>query len=241
MEQTPLQYKNPPVQEAIFSVAFREALPLESIRDFSKTDWVQENYPNTSEHNTDGQAAEPPAQRPGLSMRSANASTLLRFSTTQFSFHVVNNYPGWETARASFLEALQKAGEACSLPALRYASTRYINRLKLGPMSESGLEVNKYLRLVPDLPDDFPGSPGRFFLQVEVFEESKNLEGVIWETLIPPTKDEQLWQVLLDIHVRSTPDQEPAPELTDFLQEGRVFKNSLFESCITPAMRELFN
>lgn len=241
MEDSPLQYRKPPVQEAIFSVAFQEALPLESIRAFSKTAWVVEHYPHTAEPEAEDILSGSSFHRLGLSMRSANANSLLRFTTTQFSFHAVKKYPGWDVASAAFLAAWHHAERHCQLPAIRYMSIRYINRLVLGTVPEAGLKVTDYLHLAPDLPDDFPGSPGRFFLQVESFEPTQQLEGLVWETLIPAKREDEPLQALLDINVRSTPDQQPAPEMSEFLRKGRIFKNKLFESCITPATRTLFN
>lgn len=240
MEDNPLQYAHPPVSEAIFSVAFQEGLALASIRAFCDLEWTKANYPVVIELNdTAGEQSNSTTEPLGFGLRATDGKTLLRFTTTQFSFHNLNTYLGWEANQVAFLTAWQHVGSCCQPPIMEYASIRYINKINLGPVPTTGIELGRYLKLLPDLPPDFPGEPGQFFLQVESIDEAAQLEAVVWQTVLGGDEIQPFY-VMLDISVRSSTGQAP-PQLTEFLSQGRIFKNRMFESCITPLTRTLFN
>lgn len=234
-----MQYNHPPVSEAIFSVAFSEGLALARIKKFCQLDWTKAHYPTVSELNdTAGQQSAAPLAPLGFSLRATDGNTLLRFTTTQFSFHNLNTYQGWEVNQAAFLAAWQHVSEQCQPPEMEYASIRYINKINLGTVPAEGLELSRYLQLLPALPATFPGETGRFFLQVETTDEAARLEALVWQTILGGDAV-QPFHVILDINVRSITGED-ALSLPEFLRQGRIFKNELFESCITPATRLLF-
>lgn len=239
------QYAYPPVREAIFSVSFREALPLEALEEFCQSEWLQSRYPQVQplmvfDVAVEQQPAQPvvPSQVGHQLSAADDNQTILRATTTDFNLHNFNKYLGWDKALAAFLEAWQAFGKVC--PAvIRQVTIRYINEMLLP--EEAARDLRSYLTLLPQLPPELPGRPGPFFIQLNVLHPTATgLRGVATQTILSAKPAQQL-RVLLDLAVTQDASGQEAFDLEAALTEGRTFKNDLFESCITPATRTLFD
>jgi len=235
-ETTVTSYSQSPVREAIFSVTLQAPLSVERLQEFCTSPWAKQHYGTVE---TEAASSE---HTPSLSYVLSNPerSALLRLTTTQLGFHRIGIYPGWDIASTAFLDAWQQLVTVIPEAVGQGASIRYINRINLKISADSPLNLNDYLNLVPSLPDNFP-APGPFFLQVQTMEPSQNLHAVITEvtefTDGPPSIE-----IVLDIRVSHSQTKEnlSALSLPGFLKAGRMFKNQLFESCITDTTRALF-
>jgi len=239
MEETNFaSYSQSPVREAIFSVTFQPPLPMELVRAFCASPWAAQGYAPAEE---EGDAKEQPGPL-GYVLRTADRSALLRLTTTQLHYHRLGNYPGWEVASTAFLDAWTQLGQELPEIISQEASIRYINKIGWEIPQGGEIILNEYLTLLPNLPDEFPGAPGPFFLQVQALESAQNLHGTVTEVMEFPRGVSSRIEVVLDIEVSySAPEAtEISFNLVDFLQAGRTFKNKLFESCITSATRALF-
>lgn len=233
-ETTVMSYSQSPVREAIFSVTLQSPLIVKRLQEFCTSSWAERHYGTTETE----EAAS--GHTPSLSyvLSNSDRSALLRLTTTQVNLHRIGIYPGWEVASKAFLEAWHELTTSIPEVVGQGASIRYINRIDLKIPAGGQLNLGDYLNLLPSLPDNFP-MPGPFFLQVQAMEQ--DLHGVITE-VTEFTDNVPGVEVLLDIRVSYAPTKEnPVPvDIPGFLQAGRVFKNQLFESCITDATRALF-
>ena len=231
-------YNRSPVREAIFSVTFQPPLAIERVREFCASPWASQSY---APPEAEGEAKEQPGPL-GYLLRTADRSALLRLTTTQLHYHRLGKYPGWEVASVAFLSAWTELSQALPEITSQEASIRYINKLGW-EISEGGeITLNTYLTLLPNLPDEFPGMPGPFFLQVQALDPDQHLHATVTEAMDFPPGAKSRIEVLIDIEVSHRPPgtNSEALDLVNFLQTGRTFKNKLFESCITPATRALF-
>lgn len=239
------QYAYPPVREAIFSVSFREALPLEALEEFCRSEWLQSRYPQAQplmvfDVAVEQQPAQPvvPSQVGHQLSAADDNQTILRATTTDFNLHNFNKYLGWDKALAAFLEAWQEFGRVC--PAvIRQVSIRYINEMVLP--AEAARDLRSYLTLLPQLPPELPGRPGPFFIQLNVLHPTiTGLRSIVTQAISSGKSSQQL-KVLLDLAVIQDASVQDSFDLEEALTSGRTFKNDLFESCITPATRTLFD
>ncbi len=239
MEETVFtSYNQSPVREAIFSVTFQPPLAIERVREFCAGSWAAQGYVPAE---AEGEANEQPGPL-GYVLHTADRSALLRLTTEQLHYHRLGSYPGWEVASAAFLDAWRQLGLEMPEITSQEASIRYINRLGWDLLPEKILDLSEYLNLLPSLPDDFPGTTGPFFLQVQTLDRTQNLHGIITEVAEFTTNASPRIEITLDIRVMYASSKETpiAANLQNFLEVGRVLKNKLFESCITAATRALF-
>lgn len=227
-------YRKSPVREAIFSITFQEPVSLAQLQQFCDSAWVQERYGSPE---TEAEANEP-ASPLGYTLRTADRTGLLRLTTTQLHYHRLGTYPGWEVVSASFLDAWSQIHKTSPQAVSKEASIRYINRFKWNVPKEEdgGINLRDYMNLLPSIPEELPGVPGPFFLQLQTLDPITMLHSAITEVMELQHEPQSSINIVLDIRVNSGPS-EPV-DLPEFLLAGRTFKNKLFESCITPATRD---
>lgn len=243
MEETVFaSYNRSPVREAIFSVRFQSPLSVERVRSFCANKWATQYYAPAE--------ANPAGQQPGplgYVLFNADRSALLRLTTTQLHYHRLGIYPGWEIASAAFLDAWTQLTQAVPALVSQEASIRYINKITWEIPLGGKIELSDYLTLLPNLPAGFPGLPGPFFLQVQILDALQGLHGIVTEVMEFPSGPSARIEVVLDIEVshhgsahHGFAADAASFNVLHFLRAGRVFKNNLFERCITPATRALF-
>ncbi len=126
--------------------------------------------------------------------------------------------------------------------AVTRVAIRNVNRIDI-PVSDAtrSLDLHDYFRTLPDISPDLPQSIDQFFLRLSIPCESVHGKALINQTIVPPP-GEGVISVVLDIDLfcsESIPsDDEGIWRLFEQLREA---KNEIFEACITPKTRELFD
>lgn len=230
-----IQYKNPPVKEAIFTFSFLQHLSAEMLDAFAKSDFVKSKYDDNSG------VLHPSNRKDNLFLKTKDETSLVQIRATRISYHNVNKYSGWEKM---FLEAKELLEEFYNTTKYQGQVTqvgvRYVNHINLPPDVVKG-NIEKYVRLIPSIPSEIDSHKGNFFLQIPVFNEKLNLQGMITETFLP-SKPEEGINFLLDITV----SENGAFNYTDnnlwnTLSKIRDYKNHLFINSITEETQKFFN
>jgi uncharacterized protein (TIGR04255 family) len=118
---------------------------------------------------------------------------------------------------------------------------RYVNRLDI-PLEGTGrIQVEKYLRVSPQLPDELGDPMSTYAMQVVLPLGSDDC-GLILNSSTVPSPLVGFASFVLDLDVyceTSLPRRDD--ELWTLLDKMRDHKNRLFERCITDAARVVFN
>lgn len=153
-----------------------------------------------------------------------------------FGFSQLAPYSNWTTFRDSarlywniFSERLHP------LKVVRIA-TRFVNRIDI-PIPVT--DIKKYFATGPMLGAGMSDMLAGFYMQLQLPQVDLGCIAIVNEALIPPA-NENAASFLLDIDVFEEGDFADMKYPWQRLEEFRIRKNQIFESCITDHTRELF-
>lgn len=241
--------KKPPIQEAIFIIAFKEAVANEQLDLFKQTDLVKRDFPDMSpgfvfeisnQSNAPAQITTSHKQEGYVLRSSREKKRLVQVRPTHLSYHNLTKYDGWETMigelKALWSEFCTSVGEN----ELSQLSVRYINHLKLPLPFEKGFI--DYVTMVPQIPPGISPALGSFFLQVNIPEPENNLQSIITETVLGTDQGKNELNFLIDLNVTKTgPFECNKEEMWNAFDFIRDRKDDIFFKCITPKAENLFN
>ena len=154
-----------------------------------------------------------------------------------FTFNRLAPYERWETFRDEAQRLWEIYSEALRPTQLIRVGHRMVNQLDIpGP----SVELNDYLRTSPNPPGRLPKILNGYFLQMQVPLHDIGATLVLNEAFSQPQTQVDVIQVILDIDIfreRDVPHEKEA--LWQFLDMLHVYRNTVFEECITDKMRSL--
>lgn len=224
------QYAKPPIKEAIFAITFKEVIPENMLDRFTSNPFISESF-STGTGPADGYRLTP----------KDNKNRSIQIAPTYLSYHNFNQYAGWETMFEEFKHIWLLFCKTVGNITLSQLSVRYINQIPI-PFPLSQEQLAGYTNLMVTIPAGFNPDVTNFFVQVQVPNREGTLMGIITETLLPNEVDPAKLLLLLDLTVAKAGefDCDKAGLWESFL-EIRGYKNDLFEKCITPLTRNLFD
>lgn len=249
-------YSNAPVVEAIIDLKVAQPPGL-SIEDLRKL--VQENsgqYPiMEEEYRYQGgayvaQAGEPMRHESehwhsGFRCISGDKRRIYFIRLDGFAFSVRAPYERWESFRDEARRLWEAYRSASNVNYVTRIAVRYINRIDIPQRGYTGMRLEDYITIYPELPEDFPpnGTMSQYFLQLQVPQNDIESMLVINSTPEAPPV-EGVSSVILDFDLfRETAEQpwEGKDDATvwSFLEKLHERKNEIFEASITDRTREL--
>lgn len=248
------QLRNPPIREAIISVAFAGNVELGLLTKFRKHEYIKQHYPEhrnslaiqlSGEFKPGGEVPEGKSlpisashQQEGYVMisKEEDRTRVVQTKLGQLSFHITKKYETWEAFSGEFKKIWSIFCEVVGRTDLRQMSLRYVNEIEIDLPMEKGFE--EYLTFLPTIPEGINHNLNRFFIQIDLPNEAETLNSIITETFVG---DDEKLKVLLDINVRKDDDFECNSEaMWAGLEEMRAYKNELFERCVTPKTIKMY-
>ena len=242
-------YKRAPITEAVIAINFAQPLAPDLIA--SVSDKFSAYYPK--HHNVENVkvAVQIPASQQdipktkidrdvGHRRSSVDMTELVVLWPSAFAISQLAPYPGWDVFSQRFVRDWKIWKRNVDFRDVSRLGVRYINRIDI-PMPKDGniLEYEAYLNIYPKLPDIL-GPVGAYAVQAVFPIEDIRCKLTLNSAVVPAP--------ILD-HVSFVMDQDIAREIDPpqsdeaiyaLLNEIRIKKNSVFESCISNLARELF-
>lgn len=238
-------YPNAPITEAVIDL--RTKLPPDvKVADLQKVQAGQEEkYPTKLDRYLatgqmeigDQVSASATKKHVGYMFKSNDGKQIFQGRLDGFTMSRLAPYQDWEKFRDEARKQWDRYRSVASPQEVVRVAVRYINRidipLPLGDFSE-------YLRTVPVVSPDLSQELAGYYMRLRIPIPEIKSECILSEAIVEPAASDVV-SVVLDIDVFRTeavPDEDG--DLWDFVEELRIRKNSVFESCITEKTRRLF-
>jgi uncharacterized protein (TIGR04255 family) len=241
-------YSSPPITEAIIEITFGSEL---QIRDFEKIEKkFNKIYPNRQQlitstinfgANSSGGSVKVDHQQGGVRLSSNDEADILILSRQKLAAARLAPYQGWEHLYDKIKSGLKFWKSVAKTQAIARVGVRNINRIDIPIDDQGNIENQDYLSIYPKLPKSLDKPMLNYLNQVTLPTTNEFWNAQITSTVIPSPKVNHI-SLLLDIDVFRTNDIPIKEE--DFLKclsDVRDIKNYLFEECVTPKAKELFN
>ncbi len=249
----PQTYTNAPITEAIidFRVTVSDDCTLAHLANIH--DKVRAHYPvmepiQISSATVEIQAQSEPSvsstyQHNGYSFRSEDGLYVFQAKLDGFTMNRLAPYESWERFLGEATSCWKEYCSACHPTEVTRVAVRYINKLNLpGEDKDDSVELNHYLKTVPEIGSGFPQLMTNFFMQIQCPQEDISSMLVITEALFP-NGPQGMSSILLDLDLsrESIWTIEEQERIWQALEVLRTRKNEVFEASITDAARRLFS
>jgi len=238
-----IRYSKAPITEAI--IDFRLNLPAETslkdLRDlFPK---IQDDYPNQEEYSIweqqiavgESDAIPPTQENLGYIYSTSDRKQVLIAAKNGFTFSRLAPYDRWETFRDEAQSLWNIYRSNVHISAITRVGTRYVNRIDI-PLPIT--ELKHFLRTVPEISTDLPQGLSGYFMQLQIPQEDIEAIILLNQAIIPPSSPNVI-SILLDIDVSKDKNLFLEDDLWEHLEVLHTKLDSVFESSITDAVREL--
>jgi uncharacterized protein (TIGR04255 family) len=240
-------YKKPPIIEAVIALHFFSPVELKAIEVYAAK--RKARFPrneeviqmNASFNPQTGQTASN-VLKFGRKLVSADGSRTVIAQPPQFAVSQLAPYTDWDTLCRETRDEWNIFSKIIKRRDLSHVSTRYINRIDI-PVGMGGrVDLHKYFTIGLSLPPHVQSMELQtFYVRSSLLDSSRKYrcELQLASSPSPPLIDHISFTIDIDI---ATTEPVPANEdkLWSFVGSLRQIKNELFESCITPETRRLF-
>jgi len=236
-----VNYKKPPISEAVIELRFAEVMPQELIKAIEAR--LQEKYPAKHPfHLSEVQSFRDNAQLQVtmgaryFSLDQADTVTVLAKTLTAGR---MAPYCGWEAFFGRAKEDLSLAAKVGEFAKIERLGVRYVNRIDV-PFDENGaVYIEKYLTVFPQVPAEL-GNIGEGLARVVIpTPYDKWIAQIIVTNMESPLVGHISF--LLDIDLfRTESIPQNKSKVFQLFEQTQVIKNEIFKKCVTPACEELF-
>lgn len=244
------QYKRPPITECVVELRFDRPISHDIISNIVKkypkfpfSEAIQEsNVEINVEINAKAGAAKVQHTLSGFKLSSVDRTEILMIKPFAISFVKLAPYEGWD----SFFSELQSIWAVFekfqqSKRKISRIGVRYINRIDIPVDGQSGISLERYFYLVPQLPQTHIANVLRFTSQTQIALGYEDMQATVNFASVPSPLINHI-SILLDLDLfREENIPQNSGNLWAFLGLLRNEKNRLFEASITDATRGLFN
>lgn len=235
-----ISYRRPPIQEAVIDFRFSAPITNEKLLKFLKK--VEKRYPfkqdqiNFGFFISPGQVAlnQSPA---GYKLQSLEDLRIAILQAEGFTSSKLAPYLGWADLRKQTEDLLLDLSKVAGKMFAQRLGVRFINRLDI---PGEDIDIAEWITLNVSLPTGLSTAINSFGVQVSFPADGDFITTVIIQSVQSPMVGNS--SISLDIDVSCT-------KISDFesigvwqrLEQMRVLKNRVFESCLTLKMRERFS
>lgn len=239
-----LPYNNPPITEAVIEIRFSstvdEAVRKRLAKKFEKHySEVKPLESHKYEFDLSGQSVKNSVVRTDYRLSSGDMSEILILRDSAFLLSQLAPYVSWEAFISRFERDWTNFEKSTGHNEISRIGVRFINRIDI-PKSGELLHESEYVNIYPTLPETLQPTMG-YSIQsrkrIEHIESLLSLSSAIVESPVP-----RHISIVLDQDIaRENNLPQRTQKIIEYLNEVRVEKNKIFESCITDKARELFN
>jgi uncharacterized protein (TIGR04255 family) len=229
-------YENPPVIEAVLSIAI-EPLPEAALAQLKKVaDDMTDVFPKVGPRyqaalsfqvgpafaSSAGQTTD------GYVLRSADDTRVVELTLQSIAAHQLRPYTDWQTLE-DLLRSTYESVEQ-ELPIKPTAlGVRYVNKLDI----PAGAAIEDYCRTYIEISRDLPQEMNQYILRIE--QQIGKAKVVTQSTFVPPDVPDTT-SMILDFDYRF--ELEPDQSIWDITGEARNLKNMVFNNTLTQNMKE---
>jgi uncharacterized protein (TIGR04255 family) len=239
-------YKKPPILEAVIAVHFSEPLELKWIdafalkrkARFSRAEDMVEI--SATFHPQSAQSASN-IKKIGRKLTDAGGSSVIIITATQMGIIQLAPYTDWDTLYREAREHWDLLAKIMKRRAVSHVSTRYVNRIDIPVGLNEQLDLHRYFNIGLSLPAYAQAlNLNTFNISSELVHSSGNHKYVLQLAYVTsPLIDHMSFTLDIDISsVGLVPVNED--RMWELIGSLREYKNKLFEACITPETRKLF-
>lgn len=253
-------YRNAPIIEATISIGVVPPAGLNTAVLAKVRDLVKDQYPEVvEEHLYSGKVSAPEAGRPpehddsyghtGFSFFSEDNQRKLSVMLDSFDFSIRGSYDRWESFRDEACQLWKVYKDVTGVERAVRLAVRYVNRIDIPgkklASGDSGVDVHDYVKIRPEVPDEWPGGHllHNFFMQLQMWQADLECMLVINQAPdIPPREGNVSIRLDFDLFKEiyedpwSTSDDS---EIWKFMEMLHERKNLVFEASITDDTREI--
>ena len=150
-------------------------------------------------------------------------------------------YPGWNYLRDRANAAWQEWKKETARHPIERLGVRYINRIDVPIDAVVPFRVQDYVTFYPTVTPITDKDPLGYFVQVVIPTLSPKWNATLTSTTLGADEVPRHVSLILDIDVMRTVDIPlNDTQLWPTIDEAQALKNDIFERCITPTARKLF-
>jgi uncharacterized protein (TIGR04255 family) len=236
-------YSRTPIVEALLDIEVELTVDF-AVDTLTKCQkWVKNDYPDRkrTQHVTGqisvGQKLSTSAstESAGYVFTSSDKTQIFQAKRTGFTFNRLAPYPGWDAFFAEAKRLWEVYRKVARPLGYKRVALRYIDRFDF-PTPTVNMET--YFRTYPEVSRDLPQMMAGFFLQFNIpIDDIQSVATVTQTATQPPTPEHS--SIILDIDLSRAEALPRGNELWPLFETLRMWKNRIFEACITDSTREL--
>jgi len=237
------QYSKPPLVEAVLELRFEQNLSdKEMIR---AKDRLQRPFPAVEELKTFQAKLEPRGAvtdmgLAGFKLTSKNGIDVVLLQRNTIVASRLAPYCGWERFVAQAKENYELFEKVVGLKRINRIGARFVNRIDVPDQLLANRHVGDLLNIKIELPNETASSRGVFSLALNFRHSGSGLKVLVQVAVGDPVLIDHT-SVFVDLDC-AIDEQIPAnmAQLWELVETMRDPKDDIFESLITPEVRELF-
>lgn len=241
------RYTHPPLVEAICAFQFAPGSPWDAtilglVYDRLKEDFpVKAQAPGPFFNITIG--ATSPGGTDRMQFRRTDNRALIQVGPDALTVNHLTPYCGWPDFQVMIKSALEAYQAVAAPVGLTGISLRYLNRLNIPAAlaeEKDGVDILQYLLMHPAMPEGVPQTVFEWAQRVMIpFEAAQQV--LIVQSGTASSSEEYPFVFLLDLDARPLEGQGvPLTETLDWLEEAHTNIKMVFENCLGPKARLLF-
>jgi uncharacterized protein (TIGR04255 family) len=237
------KYKSPPITEAVLEFRFGERLSardMERLRDQFKGRFprVEITYHVNVNVGSDGKAAADATQS-GFKLFSEDAKNIVMFYNSTLLTSRLAPYLGWDTFFSMAETNFATFKKVANRPKLSRIGLRFINRIDVPEDTLEKRKPSDLFRVNVALPETIQFA-GQYSLFANTVERETGIKIILQSAIAPPALlDHVSFGLDIDAYIDTDlPLREDS--MWEQVHKLRKAKNLVFESCISPEIRELF-
>lgn len=244
-DSPPPPYNKPPIIEAVIAIHFAAPLAEKEIDALSRK--LKKAFPfsedivafETTFHvRTKEQVSN--VQKLGHKLSSADRTRLVMIQPLQFGVIQQAPYSGWDTFYQKARTHWNVLTKVVGRRPISRVSTRYINRIDI-PVGAGGVDLHKYFNVGLSLPQYAQSmSLQTFAINCTLINSIEHYNSVLQVVAVPsPLIDHLSFTIDIDVATTGTVEHRD-DKLWELIGTLRKPKNELFDACITPDTKKLF-
>lgn len=236
-------FKNPPIQEAIFTLNFSEEIILEQLEKIESVEFLNEHFSKNKrkiykssakfdEKGGDLQIVN--SSKTSNGFRFDSGQTTLMIKSNQLSYHILRSYTTWDNVITDLEKIVKEIQSILEISCLSIG-VRFINKIDF---SLPSVILTDFFRFHLILPPELSQSFDNFFLTVSLSKEQ--MQATIIQTVDNQGLDGNGFGIILDIDVvKSINKKISLLDIKDDFQALREYKNEIFFNIITEKTKQL--
>jgi uncharacterized protein (TIGR04255 family) len=240
-----MEYKKPPITEAIIEIRFAEPLEKGLVDKVSTN--LKKNYKNSEPYSEFGlhidvsnQSTKFEQGEAGYRMSSDDRTDILIVTTNKFTVSRLAPYLGWEYLIERAYSNWSNWKRIIGYKKIWRVGVRYINRIDIPIEAGTSLKVEDYITVRPETSPALPAM-SHYAMQLVMPLQKDHCKLLINTATIPsPLLNNASFVLDFDLSCEGAHVPQKDEDLWNLIEQIRKHKNDVFEDCITEKSRALF-